>query len=91
MLTSLDGIAMGLGQAIDIVVIALDAEILCQVDDLDIGWDLMFLEECLALAVAEAEEHHIDLVERHVGRETEIGIANQALVHIRETVASIAL
>ena len=41
--------------------------------------------------MAEAEEHYIDLVERHVGRETEIGIANQALVHIRETVASIAL
>ena len=91
MLTSLDGIAMSLGQAIDIVVIALDAEILRQVDDLDIGRDLMFLEECLALAMAEAEEHHIDLVERHVGRETEIGIANQTLVHIRETVASIAL
>ena len=91
MLTSLDGIAMSLGQAIYIVVIALDAEILCQVDDLDIGRDLMLLEECLALAMAEAEENNIDLVERHVGRETEIGIANQALVHIRETVASIAL
>ena len=45
-----------LGQAVNIVMIALDAEILCQVDDLHVLRDGVLLEEGLALAMSETEE-----------------------------------
>jgi hypothetical protein len=41
--------------------------------------------------VAEAEEHHIHLIERHGIGEAQVGIAQQTLVHIGYEIASITL
>ena len=79
-------LAVNLRQAIHIVVVALDAEVLCQVDDFHVGWNRVLLQERLALAVAEAEEHHIDLVKRHFCREALLGFPEQPLMHIAEEI-----
>ena len=57
---------VNLRQTVDIVVVALDAEVLCQIDNLDLCGDGMFLQERLTLAVAEAEEHYVDIIKRHL-------------------------
>ena len=57
---------MRLRQAIDEVVTARDAEVLCEVDNPHILRNGVFFQELLALTVTEAEEHHIDLPERHL-------------------------
>ena len=66
MLALCDGVSVYLWQAIDIIVSALDAEVLGKVDYLHSLRDGMLVEECLALTVAETEEYHINIVERHV-------------------------
>ena len=64
---SLDNLLfVNLGQTIDIVVFALDAEVLCQVDNLNVGGYSMLFKESLALAVAKAEEYNIYLLEGHL-------------------------
>ena len=81
-----------LGEAIHVVVCGrCNAEVLRKVNDLYVCGDGVLLEERLALAVAEAEEHHIDLVEGHRVGETQVGVAQQALVHIGNEVAGITL
>ena len=86
------GVVIDFGQTIYVVVaLALEAEVLRKVDYLHMGRYLMLLEERLALAVAEAEEHHIDLVERHIGTEPQVGFAIQTLVHVGYKIAGIAL
>ena len=42
----------------------------------------MLLEECLTLAVAEAEENDVHLVKRHLVGKLQISIANQTFVYI---------
>ena len=42
------------------------AVVLCQVDDAHMRWYGMSCQELLALAMTEAEEHHIHLIERHL-------------------------
>ena len=69
-------------QTIHIVVVALDTEVLSQVDNLHVLRDGVLLEESLALAMTETEEYHIDLVERHLVGKLQVGIANQTFVHI---------
>ncbi len=91
MLRLLNLFLVNLGQAIDVVVVALDAEVLRQVDDFYFCGNGMLLEECLTLPMAEAEEYHIDLVERHLVGELQIGIANQTFVHITHQIACVAL
>ena len=82
-------------------------EILREVNDLDISRYLvrrraslsplgemegaMLLEERLTLAMAEAEEYDIDLRERHLAGEAEIGIAQQAFVYVAYAIACIRL
>ena len=51
----------------------------------------MLAQELLALAVAEAEEHHVDLFERHLAGEPQVGVAIQALMHVGHKVACVAL
>ena len=86
------GFAIDFGQTVYVVVaLALKAEVLRKVDYLDVGRYLVLLKERLALAVAEAEEHHIDLVERHIGTELQVGFAIQALMHVGYKIAGIAL
>ena len=82
MLSLHDVFLVDLGQTINIIVVALDAEVLCQVDDFYVLWDGVLLEECLALAVSEAEEYHINLIERHLVGKLQIGITNQTFVDI---------
>ncbi len=86
------GVVIDFRQTIYVVIaIALEAEVLRKVDYLHMGRYPVLLEERLALAVAEAEEHHIDLVERHIGTELQVGFAIQTLVHVGYKIAGIAL
>ena len=86
------GVVIDFGQTIYVVIaLALEAEVLRKVNYLDVGRYLMLLEERLALAMAEAEEHYIDLVERHIGTERQVGFAIQPLVHVGYKIAGIAL
>ena len=80
------------GKTVNVVVaFRFEAEVLCEVDNFHIRWYGVLLEECLTLAVTEAEEHHIDLVEGHLRRELQVAVAIQSLVHLSHHVASVAL
>ena len=50
----------------------------------------MVLQEGLALAVAEAEEHHVDLVKGHRVGEAHGGLTVESLMDIGEQIAGIA-
>ena len=85
-------VPVGLRQAIYIVVRRCRyAEVLRQVDDLHVRWYGVLAEECLALSMPEAEEHHVDLVEWHVGGEPQVCLSLQPTVYVRHQVAGIAL
>ena len=87
-----DFVLVDFWQTIYIVVArSLKTEVLCQVNNLDIGGNLVLFEERFALAVAETEEHHIHLVERHIGYELHIGLTIQSFVDICEQIARVAL
>ena len=73
---------INLWKTIYVVVVALYAEVLSKVDDFYVLRDGVFLEECLALAVSEAEEYHIHLIKRHLVGKLQISITNQAFMHI---------
>ena len=73
---------VNLRQTIDVVVVTFDAEILSQIDDLDVSRDAVFLEESLALAVSKAEEDYIDLVKGHLVGKLQICLANQTFMDI---------
>ena len=86
------GVVIDFGQTIYVVVaLTLEAEVLRKVDYLHMGRYLVLLEERLALAMTEAEEHYIDLIKRHFGTELQVGIAIQTLVHVGYKIAGIAL
>ena len=91
MLALTDGIPVGLGQTIDKVVSSLDAEVLRHVDDLDTGRDVVFAKVGFAFAMTEAEEHHIDLVERCLVGERQVGIAIESLMNSSYRIACIRL
>ena len=74
-----------------IITLALKSEVLCKVDYLHVLWNLMFLQERLALAMTETEEHNVHIIERHLRRKAQVGVAIQSLVHIGDEVAGIAL
>ena len=87
-----NGVTVNLRQTIHIVItLALQAEVLCQVDYLNVLWNLMFIQERLALAMTETEEHNVHIIERHLRRKAQVGVAIQSLVHIGDEVAGIAL
>ena len=71
--------------------VALDAEVLCEINDLYPFGDGMLLEEGLTLAVTETEEHDVNLIKRHLVGELQICLANQPLVNITDKIAGIAL
>ena len=92
MLTLADLLLMYLGQAVYVVVCGrCDAEVLRQVDDLHMLGDGVLLQELLALAMAETEEHHIHLIEGHGIGKAKVCVAQQSLVHIGYKVARVAL
>ena len=86
-----DFLFINLWQTIDIVVVSLDAEILSEVDNLHVLGDGVLLQELFTLAVSEAEEHHVDLVERHLVRELQIRLADESLMYIAHQVPCVAL
>ena len=53
--------------------------------------DGVLSEEGLALAVSEAEEEHVGLVEVIAAGEPQLTLANEALVYIADQIACIAL
>ena len=75
---------VNLWQAIDVVVVALDAEVLCEVDNLHIGRDGMLLQKLFALAVTEAEEDHVNILKRHRIGESQIGFPDQSFMHVAD-------
>ena len=91
MLRLLNVFLVNLGQTIYIVVVALDTEVLGQIDNLHVCGDGMFLKESLALAVAEAEEHYIYLVEWHLVSKPQISLADEAFVYVAYQVSCVTL
>ena len=85
------GILMCLRQAVDIVMVSLDAKVLRQVDNLYSFGDGVLLKECLTLAVSEAEEYDVNLVERHLVGKLQVGVADEAFVNVRNQIACVAL
>jgi hypothetical protein len=87
---SLSGLTfMYLGQTVNKVMIAFDSEILCQIDNLHMGRNLMLFEKLLALAMSEAEEHDIHLIERQLRSELQVGVAKESFMHISNGIARI--
>lgn len=87
-----DAVAVYLRQTVDIVVAgSRKAEVLREVDYLHALRYAVFLEKSLALAVAEAEEHHVNLIERHFVCKYQICVANESFVYVGNGVACIAL
>ena len=83
-------LAMCLWQTIYIVVGgSCDAEILRHIDYLHFLRDGMLLQEGFRLSVAEAEEYHIDIVERHLRCKLQVCLANQSLMNIAYLIASV--
>ena len=80
------------GETIYVVIArSLKSEVLCKVDYFHVLWYGVLLEKSLTLTMAEAEEHYIHLVERHLGGECQVAVAIQSLVHLSHGIASIAL
>ena len=90
MLSLLDVFFVNLWQTVDVVVIALDTEVLCEVDNFHIRRDGVLLEKCLALAVTEAEEYDVDLVERHRVGKFQISLTDESFVHVTQQISCIA-
>ena len=67
------------------------AEVLRQIDDLHLCRHVVLCQESLALAVAEAEEEHVDIVEGHLAGKAKISIAVESLVHVGDEVSGVAL
>ena len=65
-------------------------EVLSQVDDFYILRHIVLLKESLALAMTEAEENDIYLIERHFGSKLQVGFAIETFVYIGNTIACIA-
>ena len=86
------GVVIDFGQTIYVVVaLALEAEVLRKVDYLHMGRYLMLIEERLALAMTETEEHNVNIFEWHIGTERQVGFTIQTLVHVGYKIAGIAL
>ena len=80
-----------LRKTIHIVVVAPDAEVLRQVDDLHVIGYRVFLEKLLALAVTETEEDDVYLVKGNLTGEREVGIADESFVDVADGVACVRL
>ena len=91
MLGLLDGRLVNLRQTVDVVVGALDAEVLGQVDNLHALGNLVLGKELLALAMPKAEKHDVDLVEGHLVGEEQIGVSNQSFVDVADGIPGIRL
>ena len=68
-----------------------NTEILSEVYYLDVGGNGMLSEECLALAMAEAQEDYIDSVETVISAEPQVTLPHQPLMNIAHEVAGVTL
>ena len=91
MLCFLDSLLVNLWQAIDVVVVASDSEVLCQIDDLHMAGDGMLLEELFALPMTKAEEDYVDIFEWHLVSKPQVGVADESFMHVAYKIASITL
>ena len=78
-------------QSVDVVVIPLDTEVLSQVDNFDFGWDGVLLQKLFALAVAEAEEDYVNILEWHLVSKPQVCVADEAFMHIAYRITCITL
>ena len=53
--------------------------------------DSVFLQKGLTLAVTKAEEHHVDILERHFCCEALVGFADQSFMYVADKIPRIAL
>ena len=84
--------AVELGQSVDeVVALGGEAEVLRQVDYPYVVRHVVLLQEPAALAVAEAEEQDVDIIERHCAGEAQLRVAVKSLVHVCHGVAGVAL
>ena len=82
--------AMDFGQTVNVVVRWCgNSEILCHIDDFHIVGNVVLIQERPTFAVSEAEEHHVNLVERHFGGKPKVGFAHKAFVHIAHKVSRV--
>ena len=51
----------------------------------------MLLEKRLALAVAEAEEHEVDILKGHRVGKAQVGVPDQPFMHVAHQIPRIAL
>jgi hypothetical protein len=78
-------------QSIDVIVARLSqAEVLSQVNYLDIGRNGVFAKKLAALAVSKAKEYHIHLVEWQLVGKGQVRLAIQTFVHVCYLVTGIA-
>ena len=91
MMGLLDFCLVNFRQTIDIVVVALDTEVLGKVNDLDILWDGVLLQEGFALSVPEAEEDDIDLVKWHFIGKLQVRFADKTFMYIAHQITRITL
>ena len=85
------GAAVQLGQAVDeVVIVALEAVVHREVDDLQVFGYVVALEELARVAVGGAEEEHIDLVQRELVGEGQVCLAIEAFVYVGYLVAGVA-
>ena len=71
--------------------VTLDAEVLCQVDDLHMLGDGVLLQESFTLPMPEAEEYDVDILKRHRVSELEVGFPNQSFMNIAYQIPRITL
>ena len=83
-----DAVAVQLRKSVDEAV-ALVAEVLCEVDDLHAGGNVVRFEPFAALAVRRTEQQHVDRREVEAVAETHVRVAFQPSVDLREAVARV--
>ena len=84
-------VAVQLRQAIDIVIVLSGkAEVLGEVNDADVGGNVVFGKELSAFAVTKAEEDHIHVLKGEFVGEAQVSLSVESFVDIGEQVARVA-
>ena len=80
-----------LGKAVDeVVVVALEAVVHREVDDFQVFGYVVALQELARVAMGGAEEEHVDIVQRELVGEGQVGFAVETFVHVGYLVAGVA-
>ena len=85
------GATVQLGKAVDeVVVVALEAVVHREVDDFQVFGHVVALQELARVAMGGAEEEHVDVVQRELVGEGQVGFAVETFVHVGYLVAGVA-